>query len=154
MDFLSIDEPFKFQSLLVSFAEYGVIYLNEDFNCYFNNVNILLRALQLAQCLVNQRIQYRQCTCLSQQRLSFTDVLIKHFANRTLFHYLLNGDDKELDNFKVDVRVNFAAFDVYAVNTAYHKVRCFKDELISARNVIVVNPFLSTSDFDDSETSL
>lgn len=154
MDFLSIDQPFRFQSLLTSFAEDHVIYLNEDFHCYLNNVNILLSALHLAHRLVNKRIQYRQCACTSQFRISFHHVLIKHFANKTLFHYLLNGDVKELDNLKVDVRINFSAFDIYDVITAYHKVRCLKEELINARNVIVVNPFLSVSDFDESESSL
>ena len=154
MDFLSIDQPFRFQSLLVSFAEDNIIYLKEDFECYFNNVNILLNALHLAQRLVNKRIQYRRCACTSRCNLSFHHVLIKHFANRTLFHFLRNGDDKELDNLKVDVRINFSAFDIYDVITAYHKVRCLKDELINARNAIVVNPFLSVSDFDESESSL
>ena len=151
VDFLSIDQPFRFQSLLASFAEENVIYLNEDFRYYFKNVNILLSALSFAHRLVNKRVQYRQCAFTSRSCLSFHHVLIKHFANRTLFHYLLNGDDKELDNFKVDVRINFSAFDIYDVITAFHKARCLRDELINARNVIVVNPFLSVSDFDESE---
>ena len=127
VDFLSIDQPFKFLSLLVSFAEPNVIYLNEDFYCYFNNVNLLLSALYLAKRLSTKRVHRRQCECTSSYRRSFDHVLIKHFANRTLFHYLLNGDNKELDEFKIDVRINYSAFDVFDVITAYHKVKSLKD---------------------------
>ena len=147
------DEPFRFQSLLVSFAEDGVLYLNADFQCYLINVNFLLSALYLAKALVSKRVQCHQCTCTSHYRISFRSALIKNFGDRTLFHYLLNGDDKELDNLKIDVRINFSAFDIYDVLTAYHKVRRLKNELIMARNLIVVNPFLSLSDLDNSDDS-
>ena len=118
----------------------------------------MLSALYRAKALVSKRVQSHQCTCTctSHYRISFRSALIKNFGDRTLFHYLLNGDDKELDNFKVDVRINFSAFDIYDVLTAYHKLRRLKNELIMARNLIVVNPFLSLSDLDntDSDCSL
>ena len=44
---------------------------------------------------------------------SFDSVLVKHFENKTLFQYLLHGDDMQLDNFKIDVMANFSPFDVH-----------------------------------------
>ena len=117
MDFLTSEEPFDFESVLVSYAEDGVIYLNRDFKCYITNVDILLSALQLAKTLVCKRVAFRQCTCTTKHRLSFDSVLVKHFENKTLFQYLLHGDDMQLDNFKVDVMANFSAFDVHDVYT-------------------------------------
>lgn len=153
MDFLSSDEPLNFESLLVSYAEDNVIYLNSDFRCYITNVNLLLKALRLAKRQVNGRVKHRRCVCTAGHGISFFSVLVKHFANGTLFNYLLNGDPKELDNFNVDVTLNFPAFDIYDVITAYHKVRQLKDQLINARNVIVINPFLTLYD-SDSDSGL
>ena len=146
--------PFKFQSLLLTFAEADVIYLNEDFDIYFNNINFLLSALHLAKRLTSRRVQYRQCFCYSRQRLSFTAVLIKIFSNTTLSHYLLNGDEMELDLLKYEIRINVSAFDFMDVITAFHKVKSFKKELFNVRKLLVVNPFMTVSDFEESDDNL
>ena len=49
----------------------------------------------------------------------------------------------------MDIRIKFSAFDIYKVITAYQKVRNLKDGLINVRNEIVINPFPSTTDFED-----
>lgn len=146
--------PFNFQSLLLSYAEADVIYLNEDFDTYFNNINFLLSALHLAKRLTSRRVQYRQCFCYSRQRLSFTAVLIKIFSNTTLSHYLLNGDEMELDLLKFEIRINVSAFDFMDVITAFHKVKSFKKELVNARKQLVINPFVTVSDFEESDDNL
>ena len=137
----------------MSHVEDNVIYLNCDFSHYLINADTLLNSLRYAKCIVNKRVQFRQCVCTSIHRASFHSVLVKHFGNRSLFHYLRNGDENELDYFKVDIRINFSAFDICDVITAYHKVRILKDELVNARNEIVINPFLSATDFEDFDTS-
>ena len=148
------NEPFKFESLLLTYAEADVIYLNEDFDTYFHNINFLLSALHLAKRLTSNRVQHRQCFCYSRHRLSFTAVLIKIFSNTTLSHYLLNGDEMELDLLKYEIRINVSAFDFMDVITAFHKVKSFKKELINVRKVLVVNPFLTVSDFEESDDNL
>lgn len=154
VEFLLSADRIKFASVLASFAEENVMYLNEDFDNYFQNVNFLLSALDLAKRLVGKRIQYRQCKCYSRQRLSFTAVLIKNFTTTSLSDYLINGDDKELDNLKYDVRSNFSSFDSDEVISAFHKMKHFKKELIAARKNLVINPFISVSDFYESDASL
>lgn len=153
VDFLSRDEPINFRSSLVSFAEPRVIYLNSDFSDYTTNVNVLLSALYAAKRLVSKRVTHRQCRCTSVHRSSFHAVLVNHFANRTLYSYLVNGDPSELDHFKMDIRCNFSAFSVIEVLIAYHKVRRLKEELVEAKRMIVINPFLSSSDFEDDGDS-
>ena len=154
VDFLLSIERIEFASVLVSFAEDNVNYLNEDFRYYIENVNFLLSALYLAKRLVGKRIQYRQCKCYSHHRLSFTAVLIKNFGTISLSDYLIHGDDKELDVLKYDVRSNASSFNADDVISVFHKVKHFKKELIAARKLVVINPFLSVSDFDESDASL
>ena len=154
VDFLLSIERIEFASVLASFAEDNVNYLNEDFSCYIENVNFLLSALHLAKRLVGKRIQHRQCKCYSHHCLSFTAVLTKHFVNMTLSDYLIRGDDKELDLLKYDVRSNASSFNADDVITAFHNVKHFKKELIAARKLVVINPFASVSDFDESDASL
>ena len=149
VDFLSTDEPTNFCSSLMSYAEPRVIYLNSDFNDLTTHVNVLLSALYCAKRLVSKRIAYRQCKCTVNYRIPFRTLLVNHFSNQTLFGYLVNGNRSQLDHFKMDVRCNFSAFSANEVLTAYHKVRHLKEDLAKAKRKIVINPFLSSSDFDD-----
>ena len=72
----------------------------------------------------------------------------------SLSDYLIRGDDKELDLLKYDVRSNASSFDADENISAFHSVKHFKKELIAARKLIVINPFLSVSEFDESDASL
>ena len=60
----------------------------------------------------------------------------------------------ELDLFKYEIRINVSAFDFMDVITAFHKVKSFKKELINVRKLLVVNPFMTVSDFEESDDNL
>ena len=146
------DTPYMFKTLLVSYAEDNVLYLNSDFECYVENSTILLKSLRLAKKQVSKRVKCRRCSCTSAHCEAFHTILLKHFGNTTLLDFLSNGDSKQLDNFSADVMLNFLSFDIYDVITAYHKVRHLKNDLLDAKDKIVVNPFLTVSDLEASDS--
>ena len=85
---------------------------------------------------------------------SFHSLLVHYFRNRTLFNFLLNDHENVLDKFKLAIRCNFPAFDANDVLTAFHKATLLKEDLIQAKRMIVINPFLSASDSDSDDSGL
>ena len=133
------NEPFNFQTVLLSYAEEGVTYLPSDFDPYLKHVYYLKYALHRAKRLVKHRLNLRDWSCTDPDKMSFSAVLIKTFSNRTLFDYLKYGTMTDLDYFDIDIFYHSAGFDAVEVITAYHNVKKLKSQIYAVRDKVVAN---------------
>lgn len=141
MDFLTSEDPFNFQSELLSYAEDGGVYDVTAFKPYVYHAELLMDVLLRARQKVLKRVVVKKCKCASPAMESFDHVLEKTFSNKTLYAYLLNGDAMELDTLKIDIEIYNVSFDPIGTLTAYHKVRELIRQLKHVYDKLLINPF-------------
>ena len=145
VDFLSSSDPFNFEHLLLSYAEENAIYLSRDFRPIVENSYYLCNFFRKVRDRVKHRLNMRDCACTDPDKMSFSDLLIKTFENKTLYS-LLDGDLLEMDYFYMEIFRHHAGFDAREVLNAYHNVKKLKRQLYNVRDKLVINVFASDSE--------
>ena len=115
--------------MLLSYAEDGAFYYGTPFKKLFTKTNELLKILAKVRSHVMDRLEHPECFRENLTIEKFRSALVKAFGNTTLYVFLSDDDELQMDLFRVCVHLGCTDFPIEPVLVAYHNVRKLRAQL-------------------------
>ena len=144
-------DPFNYELVLLSYAQDGVAYDGTSFANFCGRIYALLDVFSTARRIMMDRLmnnpnrkckcelpdEFRKCNC--ELPGEFRSSLLKAFSNETLYTFLMNDDQLNLDLFRADVYLSVMSFRIESLLTAFHNVRKLHMQLSNVAHALNIN---------------